>query len=72
MNNCVNEAKVDSWAALSPEEVEQLAARLEADNYASPFEGLKDWHLLRSIAWHRPELADPYLYLLDFEPYDEA
>lgn len=57
---------------VTPEQVEQLAKRLEADNYGSPFEGLEDWRLLRAIAWHRPELATPYSYLLDFEAYDEA
>ncbi|MFM5980227.1 MAG: DUF2555 domain-containing protein, partial [Sphaerospermopsis kisseleviana] len=31
-----------------------------------------DWHLLRAIAFQRPELVEPYIYLLDLEPYDEA
>ncbi|MEM8603931.1 MAG: DUF2555 domain-containing protein, partial [Cyanobacteria bacterium P01_H01_bin.121] len=47
-------------------------ARLEDDNYSTPFEGLQDWHLLRAIAFQRPELTDQYLYLLDLEAYDEA
>jgi len=59
-------------AALSSEEVAQLAKRLEMDDYNSPFEGLRDWHLLRAIAFQRQELAEPYLYLLDIEAYDEA
>lgn len=53
-------------------EVSELAARLEQDNYASVFDGLKDWHLLRAIAFQRPELVEPYLHLLDLEAFDEA
>ncbi len=60
------------FAQITPEEVAQIAARLEQDDYESPFEGLQDWHLLRSIAFHRPELIEPYLYLLDIEAYDES
>jgi hypothetical protein len=59
-------------AALSAAEVEQLAKRLDLDSYSNVFEGLQDWHLLRAIALQRPELVEPYLYLLDFEAYDEA
>jgi hypothetical protein len=43
-------------AAMTAAEVEQLATR----------------HLLRAIAFQRPELVEPYIYLLDLEPYDEA
>ncbi|PSB01077.1 protein IsiD [Merismopedia glauca] len=53
-------------------EVTELAARLEADDYTNAFEGLNDWHLLRAIAFHRPELVEPYLHLLDLEAYDES
>lgn len=53
-------------------DVAELARRLEQDEYANAFEGLNDWHLLRAIAFQRPELVEPYLYLLDLEPYDEA
>lgn len=59
-------------AAMSAAEVEQLATRLEQDNYTNAFDGLNDWHLLRAIAFQRPELVEPYVYLLDLEPYDEA
>ena len=62
----------DAIALMTPEAVAELADRLENDNYASPFEGLKDWHLLRAIAFRRPDLAEDYLYLLDFEAFDEA
>lgn len=59
-------------AAMSAAEVDQLATRLEQDNYTNAFDGLNDWHLLRAIAFQRPELVEPYVYLLDLEPYDEA
>ncbi|NEP79010.1 MAG: DUF2555 domain-containing protein [Okeania sp. SIO3C4] len=28
--------------------------------------------MLRAIAFQRPELIEPYVHLLDFEPCDEA
>ena len=59
-------------SALTADDVAKLAARLEQDDYTSAFEGLDDWHLLRALAFQRPELAEPYLYLLDLEGYDEA
>ncbi len=59
-------------AVMSVEEVEDLAMRLEQDNYKNAFDGLNDWHLLRAIAFQRPELVEPYVYLLDLEPYDES
>ncbi len=49
----------------------ELAKRLEDDNYNSPFDGLKDWHLLRALAINRPELTTNYNHLLDQEPFDE-
>ncbi len=59
-------------SALTAADVEQLAARLEGDDYSTPFEGLNDWHLLRAIAFQRPELVEPYIHLLDLEAFDEA
>lgn len=53
-------------------DVEQLAKRLEEDDYETPFAALGDWHLLRSVAFQRPELAEPYMYLLDLEAFDES
>jgi uncharacterized protein (DUF849 family) len=53
-------------------EVANLAKRLEQDDYQTAFEGLEDWHLLRAIAFRRPEMVEPYLFLLDMEAYDEA
>ena len=49
----------------------ELAKRLEEDNYITPFEGLKDWHLPRALAINRPELTSDYIHLLDQEPFDE-
>ncbi len=59
-------------STMTAEDVAQLAQRLEADDYSNPFEALQDWHLLRAIAFQRQELAEPYLYLLDIETYDES
>jgi Protein of unknown function (DUF2555) len=58
-------------STLTTTDVKALATRLESDEYASPFEGLKDWHLLRALAFQRPELVEPYIYLLEFEGCDE-
>jgi hypothetical protein len=57
---------------LTPEQVAVLAERLESDDYTSPFDGLDDWHLLRKIAFTHPELVEPYVHLLDLQPYDES
>lgn len=59
-------------SSLTAEDVANLASRLEQDDYNNPFEALQDWHLLRAIAFQREELVQPYVYLLDLEPYDEA
>lgn len=61
-----------NFEALTKDDVAALADRLEQDDYTSPFEALKDWHLLRAIAFHRQELAQPYIHLLDIETFDEA
>jgi Protein of unknown function (DUF2555) len=49
----------------------ELARRLEEDDYPSAFASLEDWHLLRALAIHRPDLAAPYVHLVDQEPFDE-
>ena len=49
----------------------ELAKRLEDDDYMTPFDGLRDWHLLRALAINRPELTTNYIHLLDQEPFDE-
>ncbi|NJK27686.1 MAG: DUF2555 domain-containing protein [Coleofasciculaceae cyanobacterium SM2_3_26] len=61
-----------SIAQMTSAEVEAIASRLEKDDYTTPFEGLQDWHLLRAIAFQRPELVESYVHLLDFEAFDEA
>ncbi len=58
-------------AAFDEPAIAELARRLEDDDYPSPFDGLEDWHLLRALAIHRPELARPYVHLVDQEPFDE-
>jgi hypothetical protein len=64
--------QVRNIATLTEEDVANLANRLEQDDYSTPFEALSDWHFLRAIAFQRRELAEPYLYLLDIETYDES
>lgn len=59
-------------AVMTIADVTELATRLEQDDYTNAFDGLNDWHLLRAIAFQRPELVEPYIHLLDLEPYDEA
>jgi len=49
----------------------ELARKLEEDEYITPFDGLKDWHLLRALEINRPELTSDYIHLLDQEPFDE-
>ncbi|ABB56323.1 protein IsiD [Synechococcus elongatus] len=72
MTGSVQSFSPEQIEQLTPTEVAALAARLEADDYRSPFEGLQDWHLLRAIAFQRPELVDDYIHLLDLEAFDEA
>ncbi len=58
-------------AAFDEASVAELARRLEEDDYPTPFAGLADWHLMRALAIHRPDLARPYVHLVDQEPFDE-
>ena len=66
--NKISEELVNSF---NEETTLELAKRLEEDNYSTPFDGLKDWHLLRAFAINRPGLTTNYIHLLDQEPYDE-
>ena len=66
--NTISEELVNSF---NEEMTFELAKRLEDDNYITPFDGLKDWHLLRALAINRPELTTDYIHLLDQEPFDE-
>ena len=61
----------ESLDAFDDDKVALLAKRLEDDDYPTPFDGLNDWHLLRALAIHRPELTGPYVHLVDQEPFDE-
>jgi hypothetical protein len=61
----------ESLDAFDDDKVALLAQRLEDDDYPTPFDGLNDWHLLRALAIHRPELTGPYVHLVDQEPFDE-
>ena len=61
----------ESLDAFDDDKVALLAKRLEDDDYPTPFDGLNDWHLLRALAIHRPELTGPYVQLVDQEPFDE-
>ena len=67
----LNDVSQESVLAMTRESVAELAKRLEQDAYDSAFDGLKDWHLLRAVAFQRPELVKNYTYLLDNEPFDE-
>ena len=67
-HNKISEELVNSF---NEEMTFQLAKRLEGREHSSPFEGLKDWHLLRALAINRPELTYDYIHLLDQEPFDE-
>ena len=61
----------DQLEAFDEGSTSELARRLEEDDYPTPFDGLSDWHLLRALAIHRPELTLPYHHLVDQEPFDE-
>ena len=61
----------ETVSSITQEAVAELAKRLEQDAYDTAFAGLEDWHLLRAIAFQRPELAEGYMHLLDNEPFDE-
>ena len=61
----------EQLAAFDEASVAELARRLEEDDYPSAFDGLDDWHLMRALAIHKPELVRPYVHLVDQEPFDE-
>lgn len=67
----LNDVSQESVSAMTQASVAELAKRLEQDAYDSAFDGLKDWHLLRAVAFQRPELVQNYTHLLDNEPFDE-
>ena len=53
------------------QELREMHLSIKEDDYMTPFDGLKDWHLLRALAINRPELTTDYIHLLDQEPFDE-
>ena len=58
--NKISEELVNSF---DEEMTLELAKRLEEDNYNTPFDGLKDWHLLRALAcllYTSPSPRDPH------------
>jgi len=57
---------------LTEQDVAEIARRLEKDDYATIFESLQDWHTLRTLAFQRSQLVEPYLHLLDIEAFDEC
>ena len=66
--NKISEEIVNSY---DEEMTLELAKRLEKDEYSTPFDGLKDWHLLRALEINRTELTTNYIHLLDQESLDE-
>ena len=66
-----NKIREEPVSVFNEEKTFVIAKRLEDENYDSPFDGLKDWHLLRALAINRPELTSDYIHLLDQEPFDE-
>ena len=72
MNDGVTSAiTLERLQACSEESMTELCRRLDEDDYNNPFDSLDDWHFLRAVAIHRPELAAPYVHLIDQEPFDE-
>ena len=66
--NIISEELVNS---LDEEMSLELAKRLEEENYNTPFDSLKDWHLLSTLAINRPEITTNYIHFLDQELFDE-
>ena len=48
----------------------ELAKRLEEDDQNNTCDGLKDLHMLRSLAINKPELKTDYIHFLNQEPFD--
>ena len=49
----------------------EFLIKLEENNYKTPFDSLKGWHLLRALKINKPKLNSDYIYLIDQEPLDE-
>ena len=70
--NVIGEAPEVDPSKFTASDVADIADRLERDDYASAFESLHDWHILRSLAFKGSDLAEPYRHLLDLEAFDEC
>ena len=68
----VGEAPEVDPSKFNATDVAEIADRLERDDYASAFESLRDWHILRSLAFKGSDLVEPYRHLLDLEAFDEC
>ena len=66
--NKISEELVNSF---DEEMTLELAKRLKEDDNNTPFDGLKEFHLLRTLAINRHQLTTNYSHLLDQEPFDE-
>ena len=71
VQEAANKITKEKLSAFDDASTALLAKRLEDDDYPTPFAGLDDWHLLRALAIHRPELTLDYHHLIDQEPFDE-
>jgi hypothetical protein len=63
----VTTSKTRTLEAWTPEEVAELARRLENDDYERAFDALQDWQILKALQYRRPELVDAYVHLLEIE-----
>jgi hypothetical protein len=68
----VGEAPEVDPSKFNATDVAEIADRLERDDYTNAFESLRDWHILRSLAFKGSDLAEPYRHLLDLEAFDEC
>ena len=66
--NQVSEELVNSF---DDEMIHELTKRLEGNSCNTPFDELKDLHILRPLEINRAELTTHYIHLLDQEPFDE-
>ncbi|WP_041244084.1 DUF2555 domain-containing protein [Gloeobacter kilaueensis] len=55
---------LEDW---TPQDVAELARRLEEDSYEHAFDALADWQVLKALQYRRPHLVDAYVHLLELE-----
>jgi hypothetical protein len=63
----MTQTKSKSLADWTPEQVAELARRLENDDYERAFDALADWQVLKALQYRRPDLVDPWVHLLELE-----